>query len=63
MRYFLVMGNWKLNGSRYMVYELVFNLRKELVGVVGCAVVIVLSEMYIDMAKREVEGSYIMLGA
>lgn len=56
------MGNWKLNGSRYMVYELVFNLCKELVGVVGCVVVIVLLEMYIDMVKCEVEGSYIMLG-
>lgn len=56
------MGNWKLNGSCYMVYELVFNLCKELVGVVGCVVVIVLLEMYIDMVKCEVEGSYIMLG-
>lgn len=38
MRHPLVMGNWKLNGSRHMVHELVSNLRKELAGVAGCAV-------------------------
>ena len=32
MRHPLVMGNWKLNGSRHMVHELVSNLRKELCG-------------------------------
>ena len=36
MRHPLVMGNWKLNGSRHMVHELVSNLRKELAGVAGC---------------------------
>ncbi|QGX86843.1 triose-phosphate isomerase [Escherichia coli] len=61
MRHPLVMGNWKLNGSRHMVHELVSNLRKELAGVAGCAVAIAPPEMYIDMAKREAEGSHIML--
>ncbi|VED30363.1 triosephosphate isomerase [Escherichia coli] len=56
MRHPLVMGNWKLNGSRHMVHELVSNLRKELAGVAGCAVAIAPPEMYIDMAKREAEG-------
>ncbi len=37
MRHPLVMGNWKLNGSRHMVHELVSNLRKALAGVAGCA--------------------------
>ena len=63
MRHPFVMGNWKLNGSRHMVHELVSNLRKELAGVAGCAVAIAPPEMYIDMAKREAEGSHIMLGA
>ena len=63
MRHPLVMGNWELNGSRHMVHELVSNLRKELAGVAGCAVAIAPPEMYIDMAKREAEGSHIMLGA
>ncbi len=35
MRHPLVMGNWKLNGSRHMVNELVANLRTELAGVSG----------------------------
>ncbi len=39
-RHPLVMGNWKLNGNRHMVHELVSNLRKELAGVAGCAVAI-----------------------
>lgn len=46
MRHPLVMGNWKLNGSRHMVNELVANLRKELAGVTGCAVAIAPPDMY-----------------
>lgn len=45
MRHPLVMGNWKLNGSRHMVNELVANLRKELAGVTGCAVAIAPPDM------------------
>lgn len=63
MRHPLVMGNWKLNGSRHMVNELVANLRKELTGVAGCDVAIAPPEMYIDLAKRAAAGSHIMLGA
>ncbi|EHC29398.1 Triosephosphate isomerase [Salmonella enterica subsp. enterica serovar Adelaide str. A4-669] len=60
-----MMGNWKLNGSRHMVNELVANLRKELTGVAGCDVAIAPPEMYIDLAKRAAAGtgSHIMLGA
>ena len=63
MRHPLVMGNWKLNGSRHMVNELVANLRTELAGVSGCAVAIAPPEMYLDLAKRAAEGSHIVLGA
>ena len=63
MRHPLVMGNWKLNGSRHMVNELVANLRTELAGVSGCAVAIAPPEMYLDLAKRAAEGSHIHLGA
>lgn len=52
MRHPLVMGNWKLNGTRHMVNELVANLRTELAGVSGCAVAIAPPEMYLDLAKR-----------
>jgi len=57
MRHPLVMGNWKLNGSRHMVNELVANLRKELAGVTGCAVAIAPPDMYLDLAKRAADGS------
>lgn len=60
MRHPLVMGNWKLNGSRHMVNELVANLRKELAGVAGCAVAIAPPEMYIDLAKHAAAGSHII---
>ncbi|STR65364.1 triosephosphate isomerase [Klebsiella michiganensis] len=63
MRHPLVMGNWKLNGSRHMVNELVANLRTELAGVTGCAVAIAPPEMYIDLAKQAAAGSHIHLGA
>ena len=63
MRHPLVMGNWKLNGSRHMVNELVANLRKELAGVTGCAVAIAPPDMYLDLAKRAADGSHIVLGA
>lgn len=63
MRHPLVMGNWKLNGSRHMVNELVANLRKELAGVTGCAVAIAPPDMYTDLAKRAADGSHIILGA
>ncbi|MDU6454443.1 MAG: triose-phosphate isomerase [Enterobacter hormaechei] len=63
MRHPLVMGNWKLNGSRHMVNELVANLRKELAGVTGCAVAIAPPDMYLDLAKRAADGSHIILGA
>lgn len=63
MRHPLVMGNWKLNGSRHVVNELVANLRKELAGVTGCAVAIAPPDMYLDLAKRAADGSHIILGA
>ncbi|MBS6124761.1 MAG: triose-phosphate isomerase, partial [Veillonella sp.] len=63
MRHPLVMGNWKLNGSRHMVNELIANLRTELAGVSGCGVAIAPPEMYIDLAKHAAAGSHIHLGA
>lgn len=48
MCYLLVMGNWKLNGSIYMVNEFIVNLCKELSIVEGCGVVIVLLVIYLN---------------
>nr|VUD27502.1 triosephosphate isomerase [Salmonella sp. NCTC 7297] len=64
MRHPLVMGNWKLNGSRPHGKRTGGpTLRKELAGVAGCDVAIAPPEMYIDLAKRAAAGSHIMLGA
>lgn len=63
MRHPLVMGNWKLNGSKHMVDELVANLSKEISGVEGCDVVIAPPTMYLDLAKHAASGSHIILGA
>ena len=57
MRHPLVMGNWKLNGSRHMVNELVANLRTELAGVTGCAVAIAPPEMYIDLRNKPLRAA------
>lgn len=63
MRRPLVMGNWKLNGSKHMVNELIAGLRKELSTVDGCDVAIAPPTVYLDMAKHQLAGSHIALGA
>ncbi|GKX55636.1 triosephosphate isomerase [Leminorella grimontii] len=63
MRHPLVMGNWKLNGSRHMVNELIAGLRQELSSVDGCGVAIAPPFIYLDQAKHELAGSRIALGA
>ena len=63
MRRPLVMGNWKLNGSKHMVNSLIAGLRNELSTVDGCDVAIAPPLMYLDMAKHQLSGSHIALGA
>ncbi|MGV3345655.1 triose-phosphate isomerase [Enterobacteriaceae bacterium LUAb1] len=63
MRHPLVMGNWKLNGNRKMVSELINALRHELSGVNGCGVAIAPPVMYLDLAKQALADSPIVLGA
>ncbi|AFJ48900.1 triose-phosphate isomerase [Shimwellia blattae] len=63
MRHPLVMGNWKLNGSKQMVNELIAGLRKELSTVDGCDVAIAPPLMYVELADRYIGGSHIHLGA
>lgn len=59
MRHPLVMGNWKLNGSRHMVNELVANLRTELAGVSGRAVAIAPPEMYLtSLSARQKAATF-----
>ena len=63
MRHPLVMGNWKLNGSKKMVSELIDGLRKELNAVQGCGVAIAPPVMYLDQAQQALADSQIVLGA
>ncbi|QCR37626.1 triose-phosphate isomerase [Nissabacter sp. SGAir0207] len=63
MRHPLVMGNWKLNGSTQMVNELIAGLRKELSDVDGCGVAIAPPALYLDLARHQLAGSRIALGA
>lgn len=63
MRQPLVIGNWKLNGSTQMVNTLISALRQELSTVAHCRVAIAPPVMYLDMAKHQLAGCRIALGA
>lgn len=59
----LVMGNWKLNGSKEMARELIAGLKAELAGVEGCDAAIAPPVMYLAEAEAALAGSQIVLGA
>lgn len=59
----LVMGNWKLNGSKAFTKELINGLKAELAGVEGCDVVIAPPVMYLAEAEAALAGSKIALGS
>ncbi|WP_439259102.1 triose-phosphate isomerase [Lonepinella sp. BR2930] len=59
----LVMGNWKLNGSKAFTKELIEGLKKELQGVTGCGVAIAPPVMYLAEAEVALAGSEIVLGS
>ena len=48
----LVMGNWKLNGSKAFTKELITGLKEELHGVTGCDVAIAPPVMYLAEAEK-----------
>lgn len=59
----LVMGNWKLNGSKAFTRELIAGLKAELAGVEGCDVAVAPPVMYLAEAEQALVGSQIFLGA
>ncbi|MCG7496883.1 triose-phosphate isomerase [Vibrio sp. Of7-15] len=65
MRHPVVMGNWKLNGSKEMVTALLNGLNAELEGVNGVDVAVAPPALYIDLAERLIAegGNKIILGA
>ena len=52
----LVMGNWKLNGSKAFTKELIAGLKQELHGVTGCDVAIAPPVMYLAEAEAALSG-------
>ncbi|MFC1508044.1 triose-phosphate isomerase, partial [Pseudomonadota bacterium] len=65
MRHPVVMGNWKLNGSKEMVSNLLKGLNAELEGVTGVDVAVAPPALYVDLAERVIAegGNKIILGA
>lgn len=59
----LVMGNWKLNGSKAFTQSLVNALKAELADVTGCDVVIAPPVMYLAEAEMALNGCSIALGS
>ena len=52
MRHPVVMGNWKLNGSKEMVVDLLNGLNAELEGVTGVDVAVAPPALFVDLAER-----------
>ncbi len=65
MRHPVVMGNWKLNGSKAMVTELLTGLNAEVEGITGVDIAVAPPALYVDLAERLIKegGSKIILGA
>ncbi|AWX13795.1 triose-phosphate isomerase [Mergibacter septicus] len=58
----LVMGNWKLNGSKAFTRELIAGLEQELATVEGCDIAIAPPVMYLAEAETALANSKIALG-
>lgn len=63
MRKPLVMGNWKLNGSKNLTTLLVTQLKQNLAGLTNCDVAIAPPVMFLDNMHQLLGGNDIKLGA
>ncbi|WP_395479852.1 triose-phosphate isomerase [Candidatus Curculioniphilus buchneri] len=63
MRRPLVIGNWKLNGSKHMMYEFIVTLRNKLSSMIDCDVVIAPPATYLTLAMHYLGTSQISIGA
>ncbi len=63
MRKSLVMGNWKLNGSKQFTVALIDALKTTLANTTRCQVAIAPPAVYLTEAHRALAGSHIALGA
>ncbi len=62
MRQPLVAGNWKMNGSRESVFELLKGIREGVKSVIGAEVVVCPPYVYIPEAQGQLHGSPVGLG-
>ncbi|KEY91369.1 triosephosphate isomerase [Candidatus Photodesmus blepharus] len=65
MRKPVIIGNWKLNGSKKMVVQLLNDLNTRLKGTIDVDVAVAPPTLYIDLARRTLDkiGSAVVLGA
>lgn len=63
MRHPLVIGNWKLNGNKHLVKNLIKEIRNKLINISNCEVAIAPPVIYLDLAKSYINGSGINLAA
>ncbi|WPC73907.1 triose-phosphate isomerase [Vibrio porteresiae] len=65
MRRPVVMGNWKLNGSKAMVTELLNGLNAAVADIEGVDIVVAPPALYLDQAERLIKegGNKLILGA
>ncbi|VFP80526.1 triose-phosphate isomerase [Candidatus Erwinia haradaeae] len=63
MRHPLVIGNWKLNGSKKFIDKFIIGLCHKLDEIEGCTVVIAPPVVYLDQAKQAMCNSKLLLGA
>ncbi|MGK2897041.1 MAG: triose-phosphate isomerase [Candidatus Makana argininalis] len=64
MRYPLIVGNWKLNGTKYIINEMITILNNNLKKIIkNCNVVITPPNVYLDFSQKKLYKSKIILGA
>ncbi|MFI4846883.1 MAG: triose-phosphate isomerase [Candidatus Makana argininalis] len=64
MRYPLIVGNWKLNGTKYIINEIITVLNNNLKKIkTKCNVVITPPHVYLDFVQKKVYKSKIILGS
>ncbi|VFP86281.1 triose-phosphate isomerase [Candidatus Erwinia haradaeae] len=63
MRYPLIIGNWKLNGSKKFIDTFIVGLCRKFHGIEGCKVVIAPPMVYLDQVKQVICNTKLLLGA
>lgn len=62
-KYPLIVGNWKLHGSKRMIKDFILSLKYEIRHITSCGIVIAPPVIYLDFAQYCLNNSNIMLSA